>query len=300
MSKDYYKTLGVSKDASQDEIKKAFRKLAAEHHPDKKTGNEAKFKEANEAYQTLGDAKKRAQYDQFGSAGPQFGGGGGQGGFGGFNWEDIMRQAGQQGGAGAQFDFGDIDIGDIFGAFGFGGGGMRRGRNIQVEIRISFKDSVFGVKRDIEIPELRDGKQGGKKKVTVDVPAGIDDGQSIRYEGLGEQITNGRAGNLLVNIEVERHPTFRKEGMHLVMDLPVKLADAILGAEYTIETLDGKEKVKIPAGLQMGTVLRVRGKGVQGGTFQKGDLLIRTRIAIPEKLSKKAKELVEHLKKELE
>lgn len=299
MSKDYYKTLGVSKNASQDEIKKAFRKLASEHHPDKKTGNEAKFKEVNEAYQTLGDEKKRAQYDQFGSAGPQFGAGGGgfQGGFGGMNWEDIMRQA--QGQGGAQFDFGDIDLGDIFGAFGFGGGGMRRGRNIQVSIRISFKESVFGVKREIEIPELRDGKQGGKKKITVDIPAGIDDGQSIRYEGLGEQITNGRAGNLLVSISVDTHKVFRKEGMHLVMDLPIKLTDAILGAEYTIETLDGKEKVKIPTGLQMGTVLRVRGKGVQGGTFQKGDLLIRTRIAIPEKLSKKAKDLIEQLSEEI-
>jgi DnaJ-class molecular chaperone len=299
MAKDFYKTLGVNKSATEAEIKTAFRKLAHEHHPDKNGGDDAKFKEINEAYQTLSDKQKRASYDQFGSDGPQFNGGGRGGGqgFGGFNWEDIMRQAQQGQGGGFQFD-GDFDMGDIFSAFGFGGG-MRRGRNVEVSVRVSLKDTLRGVKRDIEVPTYKDGKETGKKKITVDIPAGIDDGQGMRYEGMGEEISSGRAGNLIVTVRVEPHPVFQKQGIHLVMSLDVKLADALLGAEYDIETLDGKEKLTIPEGLQPGAILRIKGKGVHIGAFQKGDILIQTNIQIPKKLSKEARKLVEELKKNL-
>jgi DnaJ-class molecular chaperone len=250
MSKDYYKTLGVDKKASEAEIKAAFRKLAHQHHPDKNGGNDAKFKEINEAYQTLSDKNKRAQYDQFGSSGPQFGGGQqgnpfGQGGFGGFSWEDIMRQA-QQGG-GAQFDMGDIDLGDLFGAaFGFGGGRIRRGRNIEVQMKMTFKESVRGFTRDIDVPDYRDGKQSGMKKVSVSIPAGVTHGQQLQMDGAGEAVTDGRPGSLIITAIVEKHPTIRKEGQHLVMDLHVSLVDALLGKKIEIETLDGKETIEIP------------------------------------------------------
>lgn len=295
MSKDYYKILGVPKTATEAEIKTAFRKLAHQHHPDKNGGDDKKFKEVNEAYQTLSDKQKRASYDQFGANGPQFGGAGGQGGFGGMNWEDLMRQAQQGGGQGGfQFDA-DFDIGDIFSAFGFGGAGMRRGRNIEASVRITLKESLVGVKKTIDVPEYRDGKQTGTRKMEIDIPAGIDDGQGLRVDGQGEQVTNGRAGSLIVHVRVERHPVFHKEGMHLVMDLPVKLTDALLGTEVKIETLDGTETLEIPEGLQPGTILRIKGKGVRAGAFQKGDLLVRTHIEIPKKLSKKAREKVREL-----
>lgn len=295
MSKDYYKILGVSKSATEAEIKTAFRKLAHEHHPDKNGGDDKKFKEVNEAYQVLSDKQKRAQYDQFGSNGPQFGGGGRggfQGGFGGMNWEDIMRQAGQQGG-GFQFD-GDFDLGDIFGAFGFGGG-MRRGRNVEVSVRISLRDAIHGAKRDIEIPQYKDGRETGKKKITIDIPAGIDDGQGMRYEGMGEEVTNGRPGNLVVHVRIDRHPVFVKQGMDLVMDMEIPLSQALLGGTREIETLDGKETVTIPECMPPNTVLRIKGKGVQASRFTKGDILIRTKISMPKKLSKDQREMIERL-----
>ncbi len=307
MSKDFYKILGVNKTASDADIKTAFRKLAHQYHPDKNGGDDKKFKEVNEAYQTLSDKNKRAQYDQFGSDGPQFGGGGGNpfgggAGFGGFNWEDIMRQA-QQGGGNAHFEFNgqDFDLGDIFGAFAGGGfgGRQRRGRDIGAEVRITFKESIFGVKREITVPVYANGKQTGTKKISVDIPAGLDNGERLRMEGAGETIDGGRPGNLIIDIIVEKHKVFKKQGMHIVMDLDVSLTDALLGREIEIETLDGKEKIKIPECMPIGTVLKVSGGGVRGGFMQTGDLLIVTHITIPKKLSKKAKEIVEQLKGEL-
>lgn len=306
MSKDHYKTLGVDKTATEADIKSAFRKLAHLHHPDKNKGDDKKFKEINEAYQTLSDKTKRAQYDQFGSNGPQFGGqgggnpfGGAGGGFGGFSWEDIMRQAQQQGQAGGfggqEFEF---DLGDIFGAF-TGQGFARRGRNIQADVKLTFKESIFGVSKEIEIPQYKDGKQTGSKKIKIDIPAGIENGESLRMDGAGEVISNGKSGNLIILVHVAKHPVFHKEGMHIVMSLDVSLADALLGAKLEIETLDGKESLEIPHGLESGMLLRIKGKGVAGGTFHKGDLIIKTRVVMPKKLSKKAKELIEELKNEL-
>lgn len=303
MSKDYYKTLGVDKKASESEIKAAFRKLAHEHHPDKNGGKDDKFKEINEAYQTLSNKDKRAQYDQFGSGGPQFGGGQqgnpfGGGGFGGFSWEDIMRQA-QQGQGGAQFDFGDIDLGDLFGAFGFGGGRIRRGRNVEVQMKMTFKESVRGFTRDIDVPDYRDGKQSGMKKVSVTIPAGVTHGQQLQMDGAGETVTDGRPGSLIITAIVEKHPTIRKEGQHLVMDLHVSLIDALLGKKIEIETLDGKETIEIPEGMPVNHVIKLKGKGVSAGFMRNGDFLIETHIDMPKKLSKDAKKIIEDLKKEL-
>ena len=313
MGKDYYTTLGVEKNASQDDIKKAFRKLAHEYHPDKKTGNEAKFKEVNEAYSVLSDADKRKQYDTFGSAGPGFGGAGGsygQGGqgfggfggqgFGGFDFSQFTQGGGfSQGANGQSFEF---DLGDIFGEF-FGGGGARRprkGRNITMDMQITFKESVFGVDKDAR------GGANAKDTFTVKIPAGIENGQTLRVQGKGEP-GEGGPGDLLLRVWVEEDARFRKEGSHIVTDLHIKLSQALLGDTITFDTLDGAIELKIPHGTMHGEILRVRNKGVpiEGqtrGAFsnqtKRGDLLLVIHLDIPRKLSKSAAKLVEELKKE--
>lgn len=284
MSKDYYKVLGVDKNASEEEIKKAFRKLAHQHHPDKKDGNSDKFKEINEAYSVLSDKKKRSQYDTFGQAGF-----GGQGYSGGFNASDFgfdfsgFQQAGFDGG----------DLGDILSSI-FGGKRVRRGRDIAVDIELSFHESVFGAERKVVI----NSKLVKQKEVQIQTPPGIDDGQMIRMSGMGETIEGGVPGDLYVKVHVRRHPTLRKEGYNLVMDLQIKLTEALLGAEHKIATLDGDLTLKIPAGTNSGTILRVKGKGVPTSPGKRGDLYVRIKVGLPEKLSKDAKKLIEELKKE--
>lgn len=291
MSKDYYKILEVDKGASKEELKKAFRKKAHEYHPDKQTGNEAKFKEVNEAYQVLSDDQKRAQYDRFGSAGPQFGGQGGQG-FGGFDF----------GGFNINFDgFGngqEFDLNDIFSAFGgggFGGRRVRKGRDIILGLTLSFKESVQGVSKTIKIPS--NSAEKAKGDVTVKIPAGIETGQMMKVAGFGEPMDGGQSGDLLLKIYVESHKSLRKEGIHIVTDLSVKLTDAIFGATYDVEGVDGPIKIKIPKGIQTGKILRIRGAGVQAGRFQHGDLLVVITVEIPESLSKEQKKLIEELQK---
>ncbi|MEY2640969.1 MAG: hypothetical protein RL150_362 [Candidatus Parcubacteria bacterium] len=294
MGKDYYSTLGISKSASQDEIKKAFRKLAQQHHPDKPGGDEAKFKEINEAYGILGDAKKRAQYDQFGSTG-NFGGGqqGGFGGFGGFDFSNFAQGFGGQGGN-VEFDLNDL-FGSIFGG-GRGGRRVPRGRDIVIDVSISFKESILGVKKTVTV----DREKGGKEEITFTIPPGIDNGEMLRMNGKGEPIEGGTPGNLYVRVHVDPHKTLRKEGIHLIMRLPVKLTDAILGAKVDIDTLDEEKFVlKIPKGITHGEILRVRGKGVpmpaRGGS---GDLLIQVEVPTPTNLSGKAKKAIETLQEE--
>jgi len=307
--KDYYKILGVEKNASQDDIKKAFRKLAHEHHPDKNKGNaeaEKKFKEASEAYSTLSDASKRANYDRFGSAGAGFNpGAGGQGGFGGFGggqgFGGFDFSQFQQGGGGFTGSFNgqnvEFDLGDIFGEF-FGGGGRRprKGKNITIDLQVTFKESIFGMEREIST---------GKEKFMIKIPAGMENGQGLRIAGRGEDGAGGR-GDLIVRVWVEESDIFRKEGFNLIMDLPIKLTTALAGGIVDIETLDGKIELKIPVGTSHGEILRVKGKGVPyeqtGSVFgtggKRGDLLIVTHIVMPRKLSKQAQKLVEDLKKE--
>ncbi len=308
--KDYYKTLGLEKNASKDDIKKAFRKLAHEHHPDKNKGNpdsEQKFKEASEAYSVLSDDNKRAQYDRFGSAGPGgagFNGGQGfnpgQGGFGGAGFGGFDFSQFQQGG-GFHFNQGGVefDLGDIFGDFFGGGGGGRRarkGRNITVDVEISFKDSIFGTEKEVSV---------NGSKFSIKIPGGIESGQGLRVADKGEDGAGGK-GDLIVRIWVKEHPVFRKEAFNLVMELPIKLTLALTGGSVDIETLEGNLEVKIPAGTSHGEILRVKGKGVPyettGAIFgtggRRGDLLIVTHVEMPRKLSKKAKDLIDELKGE--
>jgi molecular chaperone DnaJ len=353
MAKDYYSILGVDKKASKDDVKKAFRKLAHKYHPDKGTGDEAKFKEITEAYSILGDEKKRKEYDTYGQA-FQNAGGGGQGGnpFAGFDFSQF-------GGEGIEFDFSDL-FGDVFGG---GRSRARRGRDISIDIEVSFKESVFGAKRSVIIAktstcEVCDGsgaKPGtemhtcptcngagkvhetrntpffgpmssvrtcpmcdgsGKipkdksenckgagvlrreEDIMINIPAGIDNGEMIRMPQQGEAVKNGTPGDLYVKVHVKPHAIYRKEGMNLVMELPVKLTDALLGTSVTVETLEGKSlEVKVPAMAKTEETLRVRGKGVPQGSSS-GDLLIHVSVALPKKLSSRAKKALEELKSE--
>ncbi len=239
----------------------------------------------------MGDKQKRTQYDSFGSAGP--GMGGGQSGFqGGFNPSDFGFDF-------SNFSQGDFDAGDLNDILSsiFGGGRrVRRGRDIAVDIELSFQESVFGAERKVVI----NSKVVKQKEVTIQVPPGIDDGQMIRMSAMGEEIEGGTAGDLYIKVHVRKHPSLRKEGYNLIMDLQIKLSEALLGAERVIPTLDGELTLKIPQGTNSGTILRVKGKGVPHGsnTKNRGDLYVRVAIKLPEKLSKEAKKAVEELKKE--
>jgi len=275
MSKDYYKILGVERNASAEEIKKAFRKLAHQYHPDKKGGNEKKFKEVNEAYSILSDNKKRAQYDQFGSNFT------GQGGF------DFSSANG--------FDF---DLNDILGSFFRGGTAwsrMRRGADISVDVEIDFKESIFGVSRKIRVNR----KNGNTEELEIKIPAGVDSGEMMRVRGKGETIENGQPGDLYIRIYVKAYKTLRKEGIHLLTDVKIKLSEAIKGSKIKIETLDESNLIlKIPVGVNSGEVLRVRNKGVPTLGGRRGDLLVQIFVNMPTKLSRKAKEAIEILEKE--
>lgn len=352
--KDYYEVLGLQKGAAKDEVKKAFRKLAAQYHPDKKTGDEAKYKEITEAYAVLGDDKKKAEYDSYGHA---FNGG--AGGQGGFSWADFATQ----GGFGGQQGF-EFDISDIFENFGFGGNRQSketRGRDISIEINLKFKEAVFGTTRNVlitknslcsecegsgakkgvgmvacttcsgkgkvretrqsimgsfttvrecsichgtgEVPKERCGKCAGsglerkQEEINFKVPAGIENGEVIRMPGRGEAMPHGQPGDLYIKVHVEVDKNIRREGSTLYTNLPVKLTDALLGSTYTVETLDGEIKVKIPAGITHGEQLRVKEKGVPTGRGR-GDFMIKIAIAMPKKLSKKAEKLIQELSQE--
>ncbi len=353
MAKNYYDVLGVDKKATKDDIKKAFRKLAHKYHPDKGGGDEAKFKEITEAYSVLGDDKRRKEYDNYGQA---FQGGGGAG-FGGFDFSNFQGFGGQ----GVEFDLGDLfeGFGDIMGRRG---SQKRRGRDISIDVQVSFAEAVMGASRSMVIAKVAEcatcagsgGKPGsgtetcktcnGQGKVhearnsilgqftsvrtcvacdgvgtipkekcadcsghgtrrqeselNIAIPVGIENGEMIRLSGQGEAVKNGLPGDLYVKVHVKMHPVFRKEGANLVMNLPVKLTDALLGTSVTIEAVDGKSlEVKIPVMTKAEEILRVRGKGVPY-PGDHGDLLIRVSIALPKKLSGKAKKAVEDLKDE--
>ena len=355
MAKDYYKVLGIDKKASTEEIKKAFRKLAHKYHPDKSGGDEAKFKEVNEAYQVLSNDKKRSEYDMYGNV---FNGGG-PGGFSG-NKSNGFDFSGFADGAGFEFDLGDI-FGDIFSGGGRGNQ-TRRGRDISVDIQISFQESVFGTERKIlinkvgqcedckgsgaginsktkkcaacggkgkihevrrsfmgsfstvkecstcfgkgEVPETPCKKCSGEgvikknEEISVKIPTGIQNGEMIRMTSKGEAVPGGIAGDLYIKIHVDKHPVFRREGNDLLMNLNVKLSDALLGAEYKVETLDGNITVKIPEGISFGETLRVKEKGIPAGVGRRGDLLVKVVINIPKKLSRATKKLIEELRRE--
>lgn len=285
MSKDYYKILGVDKNASKEEIKKAFRKAAAKHHPDK-GGDESKFKEAGEAYAVLGDDKKRAQYDQFGSAGP-----GGQG-FGSFDFSNFdFSNFG--GGQGVEFD-----LGDIFNQF-FGGGFRRtpKGANIQVDLDLEFKESILGAKKKISFFK---NKKENKTELEVSIPAGIENNQILKVAGKGEPSNeaDGIPGDLYIHIHVQPHEKLQKRGAHLIQTLEISITEAVLGTKKEIETIDGTMKIKVPSGSNTGDMLRVKGEGVQVSPHRRGDMLISLKVKIPNKVSGKIKKLLEELSKE--
>lgn len=285
MSKrDYYEVLGVKKDASDDEIKKAFRKLAIKYHPDKNPGDKAaeeKFKEANEAYSVLSDKTKRSRYDQFGHAGVGGDGGGNPFG-GGFNGQSFNFDFGGAGG------FEDI-LGSIF---GFGGGfrGARRGQDYRTSITIDFEDAIFGTTKTIAI----EGKQ-----VKLKIPAGIYDGQSIRLNGKGGEAptADGQRGDLYVEIRVRAHKYLTREGELILSEVTIPMVDAVLGTEIDVETVDGKIRMKVPAGTQPGTNFKLSGHGAPRlGSDQRGPHIVTINVEIPKNLTKKQKELIEEFK----
>lgn len=356
--RDYYEVLGVPKDAPKDDIKKAYRRLAIQNHPDKNPGDKAseeRFKEATEAYEVLGDDKKRQTYDQFGFAGVE----------------------GMGGGQSAQ-DFSGVfkDFEDIFGGFGgfsnifdslFGGGGEARGRggervsrgaNLRYDLELSFEEAVFGVAKDIAYTKNDSCKtcrgsgssEGGgkrvcptcqgsgqvrrssgffsiaqtcptcrgegsiiekpchdcggsglakkKQKIKVTIPPGIEDGKRVSIPGQGDSGPNGGVpGDLYVFIHVRGHDYFERDGADLYCAVPISLTLAALGGELTFATIEGKRiKVSVPAGSQHGRMLRIREEGVpvQGG--RRGDLYIKLLVQVPQKLSKRGRELLEELR----
>ena len=350
--RDYYEVLGVSRDADDATLKKAYRQLAKKYHPDMNPGDaeaERKFKEASEAYAVLSDPDKRRQYDQFGHAAFEGGGAGGAGGFGGFDFSGA--------------DFSDI-FGDIFGDF-FGGGrrsgrannGPMKGMNIRKGIRITFEEAVFGCEKEIEIvlkdpcekchgtgakpgtsPETcpRCGGKGqvvytsqsffgtvqnvqtcpdchgsgkiikekcpdcagtgyisSKKTIQVSIPAGIDNGQSVRIRDKGEPGTNGGPrGDLLVEVTVSRHPIFQRRDMNIFSTAPISFAQAALGGDVRIKTVDGEVIYTVKPGTKTDTKVRLKGKGVPSVRNPKvrGDQYVTLVIQTPEKLSPEAKE----------
>lgn len=291
MSKDYYKILEVSKDASKEDIKKAFRKLAHKYHPDKNKGDDSKFKEINEAYSVLSDDNKRAQYDQFGSNFAGGAGGAGNQGFSGFEGFDFSQFT--QGGQRVDFD---VDLGEIFGSF-FRGGGFRhrKGQDVRMDIELDFKESVYGAKKEIEI----NYKTKNKEKISIEIPAGVDNGEMIRVRQRGEESEDGIPGDLFLKIHVKPHKKLKKEGINLITTEEIKLTDSILGTSIDVETVDGDNvKIKIPEGIKHGEVLRLKNQGVPTFPGRRGDLLIQVLISTPKKLSKKAKEAIERLREE--
>ncbi len=354
--RDYYEVLGVEKNASDEELKKAFRRMAKKYHPDLNPDDkaaDARFKEINEAYEVLSDPDKKARYDQYGFAGvdpnfnPGFGGGGGFGGFG---------------------DLGDI-LGDFFGGFGgFGGGGgrarndrPRQGQSIETRVELSFEEAAFGVAKEITVGVIEDcskckgsgcangaspetcptckgagvvrstrqtafgaftqqaacpncggtgklikdpcptckgkGKVRRNKKISVDIPAGIDNGQSVRVRGEGNVGYNGGPrGDLLVTVTVRPHAIFQREGANVRCEIPISFTQAALGADIEIPTLDGKVRYHVPEGTQTGTTFRLKGRGTYYvGYKTRGDQYIKVVVRTPTGLSKEQKELLRRL-----
>ncbi len=280
--KDYYKVLGVSKEASKDEIKKAYRKLAQKHHPDANEGDpgaESRFKEISEAHAILANDEKRAEYDQIRqfmeSGGRRFYNAPGGGGNVRVNIGDLF---GNGGGAGA-----DTIFDDLLGGFGFRPRGPMRGQDLETEITLSFTDAVNGT--TVTVP------QGGKVKI----PPGVGDGARIKVAGRGAPGPNGGPkGDLFVRVKVEPHPVFaRGRDGDLVVNLPVTFPEAALGAKVEVPTLDGAVTVKVPAGTPNGKTLRVRGRGGPRPRGGNGDLLVKVQVQVPSRLSRQEKELLE-------
>ena len=359
MSKrDFYEILGVGKSASADEIKKAYRKVAMQHHPDRNPGNKAaeeKFKEAAEAYEILSDADKKAQYDRYGHAGVSGNGRGHAGA--GMNMEDIFSQ------------FGDVFGDDLFGNF-FGGGGGRsrttrsrgvRGSNLRVKIKLTYEEIAKGVNKNIKVKkhvvcttchgsgakdkgsiqncgtcggsgQVRrvtntfigqmqtvttcstchgegttitskcssckgEGRVYGEETVSIDIPAGVQEGMQLNVSGKGNAgERGGMTGDLIILIEEEAHKELQRDGLNVAYDLHITFTDAVFGTQVEVPTIDGRAKIKIPAGTQSGKIFRLKGKGFPAvNSYQKGDQLIHINVWTPQHLSAEEKSILEKL-----
>lgn len=371
MSKrDYYEILGVEKTATTEEIKKAYRKVALKFHPDRNQGDKAaeeKFKEAAEAYEVLGDAQKKAQYDQFGHAGMNGGGyGGGYGGGGHMNMEDIFRNFGDIFGGGAQGGGGGFDPFETF--FGGGSGGRqtrtrgKRGTNLRIKVKLTLKEVADGVRKSIKVKKhvqcgtcngsgAKDASSVGKctvcggngvmrkttntilgqmqttstcyacngsgqqitkkcvtcnglgvvygeENLTIDIPAGVQEGMQLSMGGkgnAGEQ--GGPAGDLIILIEIENHPDLEVDGQNIIYNLHINFIDAVLGASVEVPTIEGKAKFKVPPGTQAGKIFKLSGKGLPAiNAYGKGDQLILVNVYTPTEISAEEKKILEKLR----
>jgi curved DNA-binding protein len=312
--KDYYQTLGVQRTASDDEIKKAFRKLARQYHPDvakDKKKAEEKFKEINEAYEVLGDPAKRKKFDELGAdwtSGAEFRPPPGHGGFGGgqafrggrsMNAEDFETHFG---GTGFSDFFEQIFGGARRGAGGFGGGRgqqfAERGNDIEGDILVSLEEAMRGSVREVNVRHPV-GRTVKTETHQVKIPPGVTEGQKLRLAGRGEHGENGGAsGDLYLRVRLAKHPDFDVDDHNLIHELELAPWEAALGAEISVPTLDGPVKIKITSGTQSGQKLRVRGRGLPNRDGTRGDLIVVTRIVTPAKISDADKKLWEQLARE--
>jgi molecular chaperone DnaJ len=360
MSKrDYYEVLGVAKGAAADEIKKAYRKVAMQFHPDRNPGDKAaeeKFKEAAEAYEVLSDADKRAQYDRYGHAGLS-GNGRGFGGGGNMNMDDIFSQFGDI--------FGDDLFGSFFGGGRRGGGGGRargvRGSNLRVKIKLNYEEIAKGVSKNIKVKKYigcstcsgsgakdknsvqtcstcggsgqvrrvsntflgqmqtvttcptcngegsivtakcpvckGEGRVYGEETVSIDIPAGVQEGMQLSVSGRGNAgERGGPPGDLIILIEEEQHPDLHRDGLNVAYELHLSFPDAIFGIQAEVPTIDGKAKIKIPPGTQSGKIFRLKGKGFPGvNSYERGDQLIHVNVWTPQHLTPEEKTMLEKL-----
>jgi DnaJ-class molecular chaperone len=284
-SKDYYSTLGVPRDASDEAIRTAYRNLARKHHPDVNPGDsqaEERFKEIAEAYAVLADSTKRQQYD---TRGPEE--------FSpGIDLSEFMRRA-RAGGANP------IDLGALFGDLFSGGGGApfgsraRRGPDVEASLRIEFRDAVEGVTLPLQI-QRSDGGAPRPESITVRIPPGVSDGGRLRIAGKGQPGRGGGPpGDLYVRIQVRRHPFFRQEGEALICRVPLTVVEATLGGQVTLPTLDGETTMTVPAGTQSGQRFRIKGKGVPNRHGKRGPLYVDVRIVPPKEVDAESRRLME-------
>ena len=299
-SKDYYEMLGVSKTASDDEIKRAYRKLAMKYHPDRNANKkeaEERFKELNEAYAVLSDKEKRKQYDTFGKEGfhQRFSQ---EDIFRGFDFDDIFSslfggRARRESRAGGR---GGVDFGDIFSrAYQGGGRASQKGEDALYELPITLEEAAFGGEKRISIP-----KNGKVEEINVKIPAGIPSGKKLRVTGKGmEGRSGGLAGDLYLQISIRPHPVFDREGDDITVEKEIGFSEAVLGTTIEVPTLEGTKKVKIPPGTQSHTKMRLRGLGIPH--FQgtgKGDEYVKVIVRIPKRVTDKSRKLIEELSKE--
>ena len=359
MKRDYYEILGISKSSTADEIKKSYRKVAMQYHPDRNPGDksaEEKFKEAAEAYEVLSNSDKRAQYDRFGHAATSNGRGGFNGGSG-MNMDDIFSQFGDV--------FGDDIFGSFFGGRRGGGGSSRshgiRGSNLRIKIKLTYEEIAKGVNKNVKVKkhvpcstchgsgakdkgsvqtcgtcggsgQVRrvsntflgqmqtvttcptcngegstitskcvackgEGRVFGEEVVSIDIPAGVQEGMQLSVSGKGNAgERGGSAGDLIILIEEEAHPDLQRDGLNVAFDLHISFTDAVFGTQVEVPTIDGKAKIRIPVGTQSGKIFRLKGKGFPSvNSYEKGDQLIHVNVWTPQQVSAEEKAILEKL-----